>query len=74
MPKKIVEVAREVPLNRMLVETDCPYMAPAPNRGKRNESDYIKYIAEKLAELKGISTDEILSITKDNIRELLNLI
>jgi len=72
--KKIIEVAREVPLNRMLVETDCPYMAPVPNRGKRNQSDYIRYIAEQLAEIKGISIDKILSITKDNIKELLKLI
>lgn len=72
--KKIIEVARAVPLNRMLVETDCPYMAPTPCRGKRNQSDLIKYIAEQLAEIKGIDTDKILSITKDNIMELLNLI
>lgn len=51
--KKIVEVAKEIPLERMLVETDCPYMAPVPNRGKRNQSNYIKYIIEKLAEIKG---------------------
>ena len=50
--KKIVEVAKEIPLERMLVETDCPYMAPVPNRGKRNQSNYIKYIIEKLAEIK----------------------
>jgi TatD DNase family protein len=72
--KKIIEVAREVPLNRILVETDCPYMAPVPNRGKRNQSDYIKHIAKQLAEIKGIDTDEILAITKDNIMRLLNLI
>ena len=72
--KKIIEVAKEVPLNRMLVETDCPYMAPIPYRGKRNQSDYIKYIAAQLAEIKGIETNKILSITENNIRELLNLI
>ena len=72
--KKIIEVAKVVPLNRMLVETDCPYMAPTPFRGKRNQSDLIKYIAEQLAEVKGIDTDKVLSITKNNIMELLNLI
>ena len=71
--KKLIEVAKEVPLNRMLVETDCPYMAPAPFRGKRNKSDYIKYIAEKLAEIKEISIEEILLITNSNIKELLKL-
>lgn len=46
--KKIVEVAKEMPLDKILVETDCPYMAPSPNRGKRNRSEYIKYIIDKL--------------------------
>lgn len=52
--KKIVEVAKEIPLDKMLVETDAPYMAPAPNRGKRNRSDYIRYIIEKIAEIRSI--------------------
>lgn len=50
--KKTVEVAKEIPLDRILLETDCPYMAPEPNRGKRNRSDYIEYIAEKIAEIR----------------------
>lgn len=50
--KRAVEVAKEIPLDRMLLETDCPYMAPEPNRGKRNRSDYIEYIAEKIAEIR----------------------
>ena len=52
--KKIIEVAKEIPLERILVETDCPYMAPEPNRGKRNKSDYIKYIITRIAEIKEI--------------------
>lgn len=52
--KKIVGVAKEVPLDKILVETDCPYMAPEPNRGKRNKSDYIEYIITKIAEIKEI--------------------
>ena len=52
--KKLVEVAKEIPLEKILVETDCPYMAPEPNRGKRNKSDYIEYIITKIAEIKGI--------------------
>ena len=47
--KKIAEVAKIVPMDRILVETDCPYMAPEPNRGKRNQSDYIEYIIDKVA-------------------------
>ncbi|WP_297420264.1 TatD family hydrolase [Clostridium sp.] len=56
--KKIVEVAKEIPLEKILVETDCPYMAPEPNRGKRNKSDYIEYIITKIADIKGIDPYE----------------
>lgn len=56
--KKLVEVAKEVPLDRILVETDCPYMAPEPNRGKRNKSHYIEYIIRKIAEIKQIDAYE----------------
>lgn len=52
--KKLVEVAKEIPLDRMLVETDCPYMAPEPNRGKRNQSNYIEYIIDKISEIRGV--------------------
>lgn len=72
--KKIVEVAKEVPLNSMLVETDCPYMAPVPFRGNRNKSDYIPYIIEKLAEIKGIPPEETASITIENTKRLFNII
>jgi len=71
--KKIVEVARELPMDRILVETDCPYMAPVPNRGKRNESDYIKYIIDKIAEIKGKSIAEIEEATIYNIKQLLKI-
>ncbi|ERI95284.1 hydrolase, TatD family [Clostridiales bacterium oral taxon 876 str. F0540] len=71
--KKIIEVAKEVPLDRMLVETDCPYMAPTPFRGKRNRSDYIKYIIEKLSEIKEVTEEEISKLTIENIRRMLNI-
>ncbi|GAA0071324.1 TatD family hydrolase [Clostridium sardiniense] len=57
--RKIVEVAKEIPVDRMLVETDAPFMAPVPNRGKRNRSDYIKEIIEKIAEIRSINPDEL---------------
>ncbi|MBW6411107.1 TatD family hydrolase [Clostridium weizhouense] len=57
--KKLVEVAKEVPIDRMLVETDCPYMAPEPNRGKRNKSDYIEHIINKIASIKEIDPLEL---------------
>jgi TatD DNase family protein len=71
--KKLVEVVNEVPLERLLVETDCPYMAPTPFRGKRNRSDYIKYVIEKIAEIKGVSVDDIETHTIHNIKEMLNI-
>ncbi|GFZ34121.1 hydrolase TatD [Clostridium zeae] len=71
--KKILEVANEVPLDRMLVETDCPYMAPVPFRGKRNQSDYIRYIVEKLADIKGLDPKEINDQFIKNIKQLLKL-
>ncbi|GFP78014.1 TatD family hydrolase [Clostridium fungisolvens] len=71
--KKILEVAKEVPLDRMLVETDCPYMAPVPFRGKRNQSDYIRYIVEKLADIKGLEPKEINDQFIKNIKQLLKL-
>jgi TatD DNase family protein len=70
---KIIEVARVVPMDRMLVETDCPYMAPTPYRGKRNQSDYIKYIIEKIAEIKELTTGEIEDATVINVKRLLDI-
>ncbi len=63
-----VEVASEIPLDRLLLETDAPYMAPVPFRGKRCDSTMIVYAAEKIAALRGISTQELLNITCDNAR------
>ena len=71
--KKIAEVAKIVPMDRILVETDCPYMAPEPHRGKRNQSDYIKYIIEKISEIKGKTIEEIENITIFNIKQLLKI-
>lgn len=63
---KTVQVAEAVPLDRVFVETDCPYLTPVPHRGERNHSGYVRYIAEKLAEIKGVSFEEIAKITKEN--------
>ncbi len=71
--KKIQEVAKSIPLDRMLLETDAPYMAPEPHRGKINNSAYIKFVAEKLAELRGDTTENILKITKENAEKLFNI-
>ena len=71
--KKLVEVVKEVPIDRLLVETDCPFMAPEPNRGKRNQSDYIKYIIEKISEIKGINSDEVNINVNNNFYNLMGL-
>ncbi|EQB89027.1 TatD DNase family protein [Clostridium punense] len=71
--KVIKEVAKIVPLDKLLVETDCPYMAPTPYRGKRNQSDYIQYIIEEIAQLKGITKEEVEENTIKNGKNLLYL-
>lgn len=63
-----VDCVREIPLDRLLLETDAPYMAPVPLRGKRNDSRNIIYTATKIAELRGMTTDEILAVTEDNAK------
>jgi TatD DNase family protein len=71
--KKIVEVAREVPMDKILLETDCPYMAPEPNRGKRNRSDYIEYIAEKIADIRRDIPINVKNQSIRNAKKLLNV-
>ena len=67
---KLPEIVQAIPLERILVETDCPYRAPVPKRGKRNEPAYVKYVAEKLAELRQVPFEEIAGQTTKNAREL----
>ena len=64
--RKAVEAAQAVPLDRIMIETDSPYMAPVPHRGERNNSGYVRHICEKLAEIKGISFEECARITLEN--------
>lgn len=68
--KKLPEIVKKIPLERILVETDCPYMAPAPMRGKRNEPAYVYYVAEKLAELRQEPIEKIMEQTTANAYEL----
>jgi TatD DNase family protein len=68
--KKAVEVASQIPIDRLVLETDCPYMAPEPFRGKRNHPGYLYRMAEKLAEIRGLSVDEIHRITTENGKRL----
>lgn len=71
--KKAKEVAQVVPLDRLLLETDAPYMAPVPFRGKENEPAYVKFVAEEIANLRGISFEEVANATTANAKKLLKL-
>jgi len=72
--KAIKEVATNVPLENMLVETDSPYLAPVPYRGKTNQPGYVKHVAEEIARLKGISFEHVCAQTTDNFNQLFNVI
>ena len=71
--RKAIEVASQIPLDRIVLETDCPYMAPEPFRGKRNDPGKIYRMAEKLAEIRGLSVEEIQAITMENGKRLYRL-
>jgi TatD DNase family protein len=71
--QQIRDAALEVPLERMLIETDCPYLAPVPHRGKRNEPAFVKETASKLAELRGLSTEEVGEQTSRNFYNFFKL-
>ncbi len=64
--RRAIEACAAVPLERLMVETDCPYMAPEPHRGERNFSGYVRHVAEKMAEIKGVSVEELTRITTEN--------
>ena len=71
--RKTYEVAKEIPLEYLLVETDSPYLTPTPYRGKRNESSYVKFVAQKVAEAKGITLEEVARQTTLNAKKLFNI-
>ena len=68
--RKAVETAASIPLERILLETDCPYMAPEPYRGKRNHPGYLPKMAEKLAQIRGIPVEEVIRVTTENAKRL----
>ena len=72
--KKLKEAVMEIPIERILLETDSPYLAPEPNRGKRNSSLNIPYVVKELAQLKGISEEEVINITTENTKKLFHLV
>ena len=70
---KLKEVAKEVPLKKILLETDAPYLTPVPYRGKTNQPAYVKYVAEEIAKLRGMSFDEINEITTENAKDVFKI-
>lgn len=71
--RKLKEIVEEIPLDKIVLETDCPYLAPVPYRGKRNDSTYLSYVAEEIAQIKGITAEEVISVTEENARQLFGI-
>lgn len=71
--KKLKEVTEKMPVGRLVLETDAPYLAPEPFRGKRNESAYLTYVVDEIAELKKLSREEVIQITEVNAKKLYRL-
>lgn len=70
---ELLETAKTIPLESILVETDCPFLTPEPFRGKRNEPMYVKYVIQKIADVRGVSFDEIEKVTEENTKKLFGL-
>ncbi|RCX18292.1 TatD DNase family protein [Anaerobacterium chartisolvens] len=71
--RKAIEVVNYVPMDRLLIETDCPYMTPEPYRGKRNDSGYIGLVAQKIADIKGLTYEQVACATTENAKRLFNI-
>lgn len=71
--KKLVEILPKIPLNRLVLETDAPYLTPEPHRGKRNEPAFTTYVADKMADILGMSRDEVESLTTQNANRLFGI-
>ena len=71
--RKAIEVLEFCPLDKIVIETDSPYLTPVPNRGKRNDSRQLEFVVNKIAEIKGINADEIESITFENGKKLFGI-
>jgi TatD DNase family protein len=68
--RKLKEVVEYAPMEKLVLETDCPYLAPVPNRGKRNSSMNLPYVVEAIAQIKGISEEDVIRITEENARKM----
>ena len=67
------ETVKKLPLESIVIETDCPYLTPEPFRGKRNEPVYVKYVAEKIAEIKEISLEQVIEVTTNNAKKIYSI-
>ena len=70
---ELQETFKIIPLNKLMIETDSPYLAPVPNRGKKNEPSFLRFTAQKLSDIKKVSLDETIKITSDNFLKLFNI-
>ena len=66
-------VAREIPLDKLVLETDSPYLTPVPFRGKENKPAYVRYVAEEIAKIRGVNVEEIIDITTKNAEEFFGI-
>ena len=71
--RKAIEVASQIPLDRIVLETDCPYMAPEPFRGRRSDSTMVIKMAEKIADLRGLPVEDICRVTRENAMRLFGI-
>ena len=71
--KKLKEVVEYMPMDQMVLETDCPYLSPVPNRGKRNSSLNLPYVVEAVSQIKGISKEDVIAVTNKNAKRLYRL-
>jgi TatD DNase family protein len=71
--RKLPEIVAWMPLDRLLIETDCPYLPPDPHRGQRNEPAYVRLVAAKVAEIKGLPLEEVARVTTENVRRLFGM-
>ncbi len=72
--RKLREVVQQVPLDRMVLETDCPYLTPVPHRGKRNEPSYVSHVAEKVADIRNLDLAEVAAVTTANARKVFGIV
>lgn len=72
--KKCVRTVEQIPLEKIVLETDCPYMSPEPHRGERNESSKLAFVAAKIAEIKGTTADEVIRITTENANRMYGIV